>query len=61
VNNTFQATFLRPHAQGFGITIAGNPGPQPLFDSALARLWARGAVLGNAPVRLPSFGKNNPG
>ena len=31
-NNRFQATFLRPHGQKFGITMPGNPGPQPLFD-----------------------------
>jgi len=31
-NKKFQATFLRPHSQGFGITIPGNPGPQPGFD-----------------------------
>jgi hypothetical protein len=30
--NRFQATFLRPHNQGFAITMPGNPGPQPLFD-----------------------------
>src|SRR5262249_48227238 len=32
LNSSFQAVFLRPHAQGFGITIPGNPGPQPQFD-----------------------------
>ncbi|HKB36702.1 MAG TPA: hypothetical protein VKD72_09625, partial [Gemmataceae bacterium] len=32
VNNTFEAIYQRPHAQGFGITIPGNPGPQPQFD-----------------------------
>ncbi|MBI1913629.1 MAG: hypothetical protein HYS12_02570 [Planctomycetes bacterium] len=30
--NSFQAIFLRPHSQGFSITMPGNPGPQPLFD-----------------------------
>ncbi len=27
-----QANFLRSHSQGFGITIPGNPGPQPPID-----------------------------
>jgi len=31
-NNRFQATFLRLHSQNFGITMPGNPGPQPQFD-----------------------------
>jgi len=30
--NTFTASFIRNHQPGFGITIPGNPGPQPGFD-----------------------------
>ncbi|HEV3256421.1 MAG TPA: hypothetical protein VG013_06020 [Gemmataceae bacterium] len=30
--NKFQATFIRNHPANFGITIPGNPGPQPGFD-----------------------------
>jgi hypothetical protein len=30
--NAIEATFSRPHATGFEVSMSGNPGPQPDFD-----------------------------
>lgn len=35
--NAIEASFSRPHAAGFEVSMPGNPGPQPDFDPRVAR------------------------